>query len=169
MSKSNKIYEIQLPFQSSDIQADPTQGESESFKKLLELVHTIENAMKSEIELRKLDKATLDNLNERVENTRVQITNFIKVQNELKSKIETPENIKGKSNMEPEFNIDGVAKGKIQEGEENIIKSKENIQTSQTDIETIHKGRPQSEGRGHCLLKYGFKRTFPGNQDATLK
>ena len=54
--QSKKVFEIQLPFQSSDIQADPTQGESESFKKLLELVHTIENAMKSEIELRKLDK-----------------------------------------------------------------------------------------------------------------
>ena len=99
--------------------------------------------MKSEIELRKLDKATLDNLNERVENTRVQITDFIKVQNELKSKIETPEKIKGKSNVEPKFNIDGVAKVKIQEGEENIIKSKENIQISQTDIGTIHKGRSQ--------------------------
>jgi hypothetical protein len=88
----------------------------------------------------------LDNLNERVENTRVQITDFIKVQNELKSKIETPENIKGKSNVEPKFNI--VAKVKIQEGEENIIKSKEKIQTSQTNIGTIHKERPQLEGRG---------------------
>ena len=24
-------------------------------------------------------------------------------------------------------------------------------------------------GGGHCLLKWGFTRTFPGNQDATLK
>ena len=155
--QSKKISEIQLPFQSSDIQADPTQGESESFKKLLELVHTIENAMKSEIELRKLDKATLDNLNERVENTRVQITNFIKVQNELKSKIETPENIKGKSNVEPRFNIDGVAKVKIQEGEENIIKSKENRHWD------LHKGRPQMEGRGALCLP------FPRNQCVTMK
>ena len=75
------------------------------------------------------------------------------MQNELKSKIETPENIKGKSNVEPKFNIDGVAKVKIQEGEENIMKSKENIQTSQTDIGTIHKERPHLEERGGGLKK----------------
>ena len=88
----------------------------------------------------------MDNLNERVENTRVQITDFIKVQNELKSKIETPENIKGKSNVEPKFNIDGVAKVKIQEGEENIIKSIENRHWD------LHKGRPQMEGGTVCSI-----------------
>ena len=27
----------------------------------------------------------------------------------------------------------------------------------------------QNGGGGHCVLKWGFMQTFPGNQDATLK
>ena len=33
----------------------------------------------------------------------------------------------------------------------------------------VHKERCTLEGRGACVLKLGFKRTFPGNQDATVK
>ena len=68
--------------------------------------------------------------------------------------MEKLKNIEEKSNVEPKYNINGVAKVKTQEEEENIIKSKENIQTSQTDIGTIHKGRPQLRGRG---FKKGWK------------
>jgi len=115
---------------SSDIQADPTLGESESFKKLLELVHTIEGVLQSEIELRKLDKATINNLNEKVENIRDQL----KVQNELKLKVEKLKNIEEKSNVEPKYNINGVAKVKTQEEEENIIKNSESNQEESSSL-----------------------------------
>ena len=50
-----------------------------------------------------------------------------------------------------------------------IVWVQNNVTVNQTRVTTLCMAVGPGRGRGGCLLKWGFTRTFPRNQDATLK